>query len=57
MTLTQSEINIFYGHELYARLMSREACGCEECAEIRPKIFKRVWKSVKASARSEKTTI
>lgn len=49
MTLSQTAINVFYGHELYVHLMGREYCDCEDCAQIRPEIYNRIWKLVKKS--------
>ena len=46
MSLKASEINIFYGHEAYVYTQGKEFCDCEECAEIRPKIYKRVWRDL-----------
>jgi len=47
VTISQTEINVFYSHELSARLDGKEACPCDECAEIRLKIFKRMWRQIK----------
>lgn len=44
---TQSEIGLFYGHELYARLTGKETCDCEKCAEVRPYIYKLLWRDAK----------
>jgi len=49
VTLKTSEINVFYGHELYANLTGKKFCSCMECAEIRPKIYSKIWRLVKKS--------
>lgn len=49
MTLSATEINTFYGHECYSRITGKEACDCKECAEIRPKIYKKLWREIKKS--------
>lgn len=41
---TDTEIGIYYGHELSARLDGKETCECEQCSEIRPKIEHMLWK-------------
>lgn len=46
---TETEVNIYYGHELYARLNGRQACDCPECEEIRPKIEYLIWKELNGS--------
>jgi len=45
--MLQTEVNIFYGHKLYAKLNGKEFCDCEECVEIRKKIYKSIWKKSK----------
>jgi len=50
MSLRQTELNTFYGHQIYAYIRwKKDYCECEECAEIRPKIYKRIWREVKKS--------
>ena len=50
MGLTQTEINTYYGHECYARITGKETCDCDLCAEIRPKIYARLWRQSKKKA-------
>ena len=42
-----TEINVFYGHEGYARITGKEYCDCTECAVIRPKIYEMLWRESK----------
>jgi len=51
MTLKASEINIFYGHECYALISGKEFCDCEECAQIRPKIYEAIWRDIAGKKR------
>ena len=45
--LSGTEINVFYGHECYSLITGKEFCDCDECAEIRPKIYEQIWKEIK----------
>jgi uncharacterized protein YbaR (Trm112 family) len=53
--MRQSEINTFYGHEIYAHLTGKEFCDCEECTEIRPKIYAMLWRKTKKKNPKDET--